>query len=301
MASANITGTQTANFTPELWSLDTLDAVEYACVMPNLVNTDYEGEIKSKGDTVHVAHVNNYTVRTKLSGFANLVQFEAMTHGVTDIVVDTHEYAAFQVEKFAERQAQPGYREKQTKKLGYALARGLEVALTSLIPNLATNIEGAYGTELSDTDFLAAWQDLATAGAITEGATNSDVACVLSVEAYAAALRTERFINRDYNGDAGSGALQRAKVGTIYGSDVVMSNLLNSPAAGQHACGFFHKEVFSLARQQRPDVVSDFIIEQIATAVVAHQIYGKARMTRPVETPGSVAANDAFGVLLKTV
>jgi hypothetical protein len=301
VVSTNISGTQTANFTPELWSLDTLDAVEYACVLPRLVNTDFEGEIKSKGDTVHVAHVNNYTVRTKTQGIGNPIEFEAMTHGVTNITVDTHEYAAFQVEKFAERQAQPGYREKQTRKLGYALARGLEVALASLIPTLTTNVVGEYGTELSDNDYLDAWELLATSGAITEGAMNPDVACLLSVGAYAAALRTERFINRDYNGEAGEDALRRAKVGTIYGSDAVMSNLLNAPSAGQHACGFFHKEVFSLARQQRPDVVSDFIIEQLATAVAAHQIYGKARMTRPVETPGSVSANDAFGVLLRTV
>jgi hypothetical protein len=101
---------------------------------------------------------------------------------------------------------------------------------------------GSYGTELTDNDYLSAWQKLATAGAITEGAVNPDVACLLSVESYAAALRTERFINRDYNGDAGTDALKRAKVGTIYGSDAVMSNLLNVPSASQHACGFFHKE-----------------------------------------------------------
>ena len=301
MAVENITATSAANFIPEIWSLDTLDAVEFAAVLPKLVNTDVEGEIKAKGDTVHIAHVNNYSVRTKSAGISNPITFESMTHGVTDLVVDTHQYAAYQAEKFAERLAQPGYREKQTRKLGYALDRGLEVALAALIPTLVTNSVGDYGTELSDADYLLAWEKLATAGAISEGAVNPDVACVLSVPAYAAALRTERFINRDYNGDAGSEALARAHVGSIYGSQAVMSNLLNAPSAGQHACGFFHKEVFALARSQRPEVASDFIIEQLSTAVVAHQIYGKGRITRPIETPGSVTANDAFGVLLKTV
>lgn len=298
---ANITTTEATNFIPEVWALDTLDAVEYSMVLPKIVNTDYEGEIKSKGDTVHVAHTNNYTTQTKLQGLANPIQFESFVHGVTDIVVDTHQYAAYQAENFAERLAQPGYREKQTRKLGYALDRGLEIALAALLPTLVTNVIGDYGVELTDQDFLDAWALLATSGAITEGAVNSDVNLVLSIGAYAAALRTERFINAEYNGSAGEDALRKAKVGTIYGSEALMSPLLNVPAPGQHACGFFHKEVFSLARAVSPRVRSDFVIQQLATAVVADQIFGCARMTRPVETPGSVVANDAFGVLLRTV
>lgn len=302
MTSNNLTGTSAVNWMPELWENDTLDAAEYAEVFAKLVNTDYEGTISEKGDTVHIPHVNNYTSKTKTAGISNVVEFEAMTAGVTDLTVDTHEYAAFQVERFAEKQALPGYRAKQTKKLGYALTRGMEVALAGLLPNLSTSIVGSYGTELTDKDFQDAWEKLALAGAITEGAVNSDVACVLSAQAYSAALRTDRFINADYAGAAaGTNALERAGIGMLYGSKVYMSLLLNSPSGGQHACGFFHREVLALARQQKPEVLSDFIIEQIATAVVAHQIYGKGRITRPVETPGSVTANDAWGVLLRTI
>lgn len=299
MASSNITHLTGANFIPEMWSNDCLVAVEYALVLTKLVCRDYEGEIADMGDTVHVPHVNNYTAKTKASGVANPVEFEAITHGVTNIIIDTHQYAAFQAEKFALKQAMPGFREKQTRKLGYALGRAADVAVANLFDDVTASIVGAYGVELTDGDYLDAWTKLATAGAVEEAEANSDVYVCLSAEGYAAALRVEKFINRDY-GRGGDG-VSKAHVGMVYGSETYMSNLLVSPAAGQHACSFFHKMAFCLAMQAKPQVDSDKIIEQIATAVVADQIYGKVVLTRPVETPGSASTTDNFAVLLRTV
>lgn len=50
---------------PEVWTKDILDIYHENVVMRNLVNTDYEGEIKKGGDTVHVnipgtVTLNNY-------------------------------------------------------------------------------------------------------------------------------------------------------------------------------------------------------------------------------------------------
>lgn len=300
MANTNITSTTADVFIPEIWSKSTLDAVEFATMAAKLVNREFEGEIKSMGDTVHIPHVSNYTAQSKSSGISNVVQFESMTHSQTNITIDTHKYAAVEVEKFAQKQALPGFMEKQTKKLGYALARAMDVSVTALVQNLSVTV-GTLGVELTDDNYNSAWQKLAEAGAIEEDAVNADVSLLLSPAAYAAALRTERFINRDYAGESGADALRRANVGTVYGSRVFMSNLLRAPSAGQHDNAWFHKDVFALACQQMPETLQDTIIEQIADAVVVHTIYGVAELARPVETAGSVTTTDNFGVYLKSV
>lgn len=294
---ANITATTLANFVPEIWSKDTLDAVEFGTMIARRVCREYEGEIKEKGDTVHIQHVNNYSAATKSSGVGNPVAFEAMTHGQTNLVIDQHRYAAFQAEKFAERQAMPGYREKQTRKLGYALARDLDVAMSAMFAGFSQS-QGTLGVELTDNDYLAAWTQLATAGAIVEASMDEDTSIFLSPAGYAAALKLDKFVNRDYN--ANDGAVKRAHVGQIYGAETFMSNLLTTNGAGKD-CAFMHRDALALAVQQAPVIESDFIIEQLATAVVAHQIYGKVELVRPVETPGSVSTTDNFGVWLKSV
>jgi hypothetical protein len=297
-----LTATTAANFIPELWAANTLDAVEFATMWAKLVNREYEGEIKSYGDTVHIPHVSNYTAQSKSAATTvgtNQVQFESMSHNKTDISIDTWKYAAFQVEKFAARQALPGFVEKQTKKLGYAIARAMDVSVAALPQSFADSIVGTYGVELTDNDFNSAWQKLAEAGVVEENATNSDVVIVLSAAAYAAALRTDRLINRDYAGDEGANALRRAKLGMILGSDVHMSNLTRSPSAGQHDNAWFHKDAMCLATQLMPEVEKQFIIENLADAVVVHTIYGVAELDRPVETAGSVTVTDNFGVLMK--
>lgn len=304
MASNLITATTAANFIPEVWAGNTLDAVEFATMWAKLVCREYEGDIKSYGDTVHIPHISNYTAQTKSAATTagtGLVEFESMTHGKTDISIDTHKYAAFQVEKFAQKQALPGFMEKQTKKLGYALARAIDVSVAALPQNFSASIVGTYGVELTDTDYNSAWLKLAEAGVVEENSENGDVVIVLSAAAYAAALRTDRLVNRDYAGEEGANALRRAKMGSIYGSNVYMSNLTRSPSAGQHDSAWFHKNAMCLASQQMPEVERDKIIEQLAEAVVVHTIYGVAELTRPVETAGSVSTTDNWGCLLKSV
>ena len=51
------------NFIPELWSARLLDALEKTHVAANLVNRDYEGEIRGQGDTVHINSIGSITVK----------------------------------------------------------------------------------------------------------------------------------------------------------------------------------------------------------------------------------------------
>ena len=295
---ANITLTTADAFIPEEWSKSTLDAVEHGTNLAGRVNREFEGLIKNQGDTVRIPHVNNYDAHDKSA--STDVTFYAITHGSTTITINKHKYAAFKVEKIAERQALPGFVEKQTKKLGYALARQRDVDLANLFQGFSQTV-GTLGVELVDTDYFTAWQKLAEAGALQEDSVNSEISTFLSAAAYVAALKTDRFVNRDYAGEESAAALRRANIGTILGSPVYMSNLLRVPSAGQHDCAMFHKDAMALCMQQDVMIEKDMIIESLADAVVAHVIYGVAELVRPVETPESASTTDNFAVWLKTV
>ena len=59
-------------FIPKLWSSRLMYNLEKAHVATNFVNRDYEGEIKQKGDTVHIntigaITVNSYSIGTPIT------------------------------------------------------------------------------------------------------------------------------------------------------------------------------------------------------------------------------------------
>ena len=59
-------------FIPELWSARLLHQLDKAHIAANLVNRNYEGEIKKQGDTVHINSIGNITIKdyTKASDIA---------------------------------------------------------------------------------------------------------------------------------------------------------------------------------------------------------------------------------------
>lgn len=298
MAEVNTTKTTAANWIPEFWSSKTQDAVEFKCKIKPRVNTEYEGEIKAMGDIVNITGSSNYTAVAKSVNTA--IDFEAITHPTQQLTIDTCLYASLRLEDWAEKQAMPGYRDKQTKKLGYALARRMDVDLAGLFDGFGDNgTIGTLGVELSESDYLTARQKLMEAGAIDDGMIESDCTIMLSPAAFVAALKIDRFVSRDFVPE--SDGVSKASLPYIYGMPVFVSNLLEADAAGQHDCAMFHKDALAMAVQVAPHVESDRVINHIADAIVAWDLYGKKELTRPGESAANVTLSDNFGCYLATV
>lgn len=262
------------------------------------VNHDYEGDIKALGDTVNIQSTSNYTAATKSA--STDVTFEAFTHAQVQLVVNTHQYAAVKIERIAEKQALNGYREKQTHKLGYALGRAVDVALSAIFDGFGDNgTFGVLGLELTDNEYLAAYQKLMEAGAMEEDTVDEAVSIFLSPAAYVAALKLDKFVSRDYVSDPTG--TSRGGLPTIYGGRVYMTNLLESDSAGQHDCAFMHRDALALAMQQAPTVETDYLVYSIANVIVADQFYGVKELTWPQEGATSVTMTDNRGCYLATV
>ena len=298
---ANINSTAVANWVPQWWASKAQVAVEFAQVVAPRVNHEYEGQVKGYGDRVTINTVANYRAQDKAADTD--VTFDANTTGKVTLTVNKHKYSAVRIEKFAEKQAMPGFRAATVKKLSYPLARVKDTDLTALFDGFADNgTIGTLGTELTENDYFTAWTKLAEAGVLEDGEASDAVSIFLSPAALAAMLKLNLLNSRDYNPNAN--AMTRASIGDyVMGGKVLMTNLLESDAAGQHDCAFMHKDALAMAEQMEVEVLSDLIIEAISTAIVAHTSYGVVELTRPVEGAGAlnVTLTDSRGVYLATV
>ena len=92
-----------SNFISEVWSKKLLKIFDKTVVMANLVNRDFEGDIQSAGDVVHVrtfgdVTINNYTRDMTIS-------FQSLTDPMVDLTIDQQKYFAFKVDDLDKAQA----------------------------------------------------------------------------------------------------------------------------------------------------------------------------------------------------
>ena len=84
------TPTYAGTFIPELWSGKLIEKFYDATVLAQIANTDYEGEIKDQGDTVHIRTVPSITIRDYQRGMT--LQTERPDAPIVDLTIDYAKY-----------------------------------------------------------------------------------------------------------------------------------------------------------------------------------------------------------------
>lgn len=297
MAVGNITTTTAANFIPEIWSSECKVETEANLTMAELVNREYEGEIKEYGDTVHITDISNLSANDKAADTD--VSFETITEDKVSLVINKHKYAAFKLEDIVKTQAKVDLRSKYTSKVGYALAKEMDTDLLGLYSGLSQSA-GSAGTDLTDDTILTAIQYLDEADAPA-----GDRSMVINPGQTKALLGIDKFVRADavgylakmspiVTGHLESGSFQPADVkgyfGQIYGVGVYLST--NVPTTGTSPVTthnlLFHKDAFVAAIQKGIRIQSDYNIRSLATEVVADVLYGVLEL------------RDTFGVHLQS-
>jgi hypothetical protein len=108
--------THNATYTPEIWSGKTLVKFYTATVFAAISNTEYEGEIKEKGDTVHIRTIPDITIRDYTIG--QKLTSERPNPGVTDLLIDKGKYYCISVNDVEVAQSDLNYIEKWTDDAG---------------------------------------------------------------------------------------------------------------------------------------------------------------------------------------
>jgi hypothetical protein len=100
-----------ANFIPEIFSKK-LQAKFYASsVLPQISNTDYEGEISGQGNKVNIRTVPNVTV----SNYTGSVSYADVTTQVIELMIDKAKSYAFKVDDILKVQADINFQNEASK------------------------------------------------------------------------------------------------------------------------------------------------------------------------------------------
>ena len=271
MANANVTVTTAANFIPEIWSTEVLEAYVANLVFGALVDRKFEADVKAKGDTIHVPNLAAMTVGSKTAGTA--VTWSANTETKVDISIDQDYYVAFRIDNIGEVQSQNNLRQMYTERAGKDLAVQIDDSLAALVDAFSQTV-GTLLVDITDDDLIRACQYLNDANAPV-----ADRALVISPATLASIQAIDKFVRLDYHNIAGETAVEQAVMNSpIYGAKVYVSANVDGTNAAGHDNGMFQKEALALVMQQEPKVFSQFMIEYIADAVVVEAIWGVKEM-----------------------
>lgn len=108
---------------PEVWSPRVLNNHYETAVLTEIANTDYEGEIRNQGDTVHIRRGPNITIRPYQVG--QTLDTEVPETTKTQLVIDRGFYWNFLVEDVDKAQSDLDYMKMWTKDAGERLTENV--------------------------------------------------------------------------------------------------------------------------------------------------------------------------------
>jgi len=241
-----------SNFIPNVWSARLLENLNNAHVFANLVNRDYEGEIRQLGDTVKInsiGHVTigNYTKNTDMSAA------ETLTDAQTTLVIDKAKYFNFQIDDIDKAQTKPKVMDAAMRDSAWGLADEVDKLFAALHAT-ATTKKGTTGAP-------------EIGGVLTAGSALYDLLIYLSIKldeyntprqgrwivvppwVHGYLLKDSRFINST---DMGNQMRTNAMVGRVAGFDVYISNNVvkgGTAESDYHAVIAGHPMAISYAEQ----------------------------------------------------
>ncbi len=98
---------------PEVWSGKILAKFYASTVFGSIANTDYEGEIRNQGETVHIRTTPSITIRDHVKG--QKLQYETPQPELVDLNIDKGKYWAFISDDVDKHQSDYNYIEDWTR------------------------------------------------------------------------------------------------------------------------------------------------------------------------------------------
>lgn len=263
------------NFVPEIWSGEALVAFKKAHVFGGLVNRNYEGEVRNKGDVVRINTPGAITV----NDYSGTVSYETPTSTQQSLVIDQDKYWAFAFDDLDKVQANVDLVREYMQEAGYSMADTLDKNIAALYTEAG----------LSDTAITLSSGDL-YATMVTAGRKLDDKNVpsegrwvVMSPQGYAKLLATTQFIHATASGDS---VVRTGQVGQIAGFTVYKSNNLTLDTTRRYVYGT--NSAITLAMQFS---VSESVRREAAfeDGIRARVVFGR-KVVRP----------DALGVITAT-
>ena len=120
-----------SNFIPEIWSARLLEHMDKVHVYANLMNRDYEGDIKAYGDTVHINLLGDITISNYTGGALGTPQELDSTKQTLEI--DQAKYFNFQVKDIDNAQSNPKVVDAAMQRASYNINDVIDNYLAGLL------------------------------------------------------------------------------------------------------------------------------------------------------------------------
>ena len=211
------------NFIPELWSARLLNALDKSHVFANVVNRDYEGDIKKMGDTVHINTIGAVTIGTYTSNTDFTSGPETLATTDQTLTIDQAKYFNFQVDDIDAAQAAGDIMDKAMTRAAYGLADASDKYIAGILAGAAdaSNLVSSSAVALTSSNV---YENVVKMRTILDKANVPTAGrwLVIPPEMYALILLDDRFVKT--GGEMAEGILRTGLVAQAAGFDIYLSN-----------------------------------------------------------------------------
>lgn len=290
------------NFNPTIWTAGFLYNLNKRHVHADVMNRDYEGEIKQVGDTVKISSIGRVTARsyTRNSGLggtaasptiAGIQRPEILQGSSLFLTISEGDYFNFAIDDVDAWQQKPKLMDKAMKEAAYAMANDVDLFCNS---TLQTGVAGTgdgngnrlaartIGTGAGDEDAYETLVDLGVK--LKENDVYDDKWVIVPPWFYGMLQKDVRFTN--YGTAENRATLENGRIGRAAGFEVRESNNLSGATSGTLAvaggvytilagvkeAATFAEQINAIEAFRPPDGFND--------AMKGLHLYG-AKVTRP--------------------
>lgn len=210
-------------FIPKLWSARLLNALDKSHVFANVVNRDYEGEIKKMGDTVHINTIGAVTIGTYTQNTDFTSGPETLATTDQTLTIDQAKYFNFQVDDIDAAQAAGDIMDKAMTRAAYGLADASDKYIAGILAGAAdaSNLVSSSAVALTSSNV---YENVVKMRTILDKANVPTAGrwLVIPPEMYALILLDDRFVKT--GGEMAEGILKTGLVAQAAGFDIYLSN-----------------------------------------------------------------------------
>ena len=223
------------NFIGEVWSAQILQSLQKSLVygQSGVINRDYEGEVKGKGDTVRITSHGPITI-SEYDKSTGLSDPEQLSDAQTVLETDQSYSFNFRIEDVDKAQASGALMASATRDAAYQLADTADQYIAGIMAAQAGNTVGADGT---DKIFDGSTNDVTDVILACKQALDEDNVpfqgrwIILPPWVVRMLLKDSSITDPQWGGV--EGVMKNGQIGRLYGFDILQSN--NVPnTAGDH-------------------------------------------------------------------
>lgn len=210
-------------FIPKLWSARLLNALDKSHVFANVVNRDYEGEIKKMGDTVHINTIGAVTIGTYTQNTDFSSGPETLATTDQTLTIDQAKYFNFQVDDIDAAQAAGDIMDKAMTRAAYGLADASDKYIAGILAG-AADASNTVSTSAVALTSANVYENVVKMRTILDKANVPTAGrwLVIPPEMYALILLDDRFVKT--GGEMAEGILRTGLVAQAAGFDIYLSN-----------------------------------------------------------------------------